>query len=301
MSSMKSSVSSTDCRFGRLAFRLQPEQDQREDRRDHVEAAVDRVGHLALAIPGRDRARRRRSRRRAAAAPRARSVRRRVRDRKDKASLLGLGRVLAPFSDVHIGGPSPAARRAPALSLAPAGFRSFSNMIRFGTTRGFAARLAARRCDRRLHHDPDHQGYLVDETLVAAIQPGVDNREFGDEHARPADLRRPVRPARLVLCLARHHAISPSTCRGRTQQTVLHVRFDEAGNVASVERTGIEQVASTSTRAATRRRPWAATAACFEELFGNIGAVGQRGQGAPTADNPATRRLPRCRTCNAVG
>ena len=45
MSSMKISVSSTDGSRPASPSRLQPEQDQREHRRDHVEAAVDRVRH----------------------------------------------------------------------------------------------------------------------------------------------------------------------------------------------------------------------------------------------------------------
>ena len=46
MSSMKISVSSTDGLAPGLALGLEPEQHQRKHRRDHVEAAVDRVGHL---------------------------------------------------------------------------------------------------------------------------------------------------------------------------------------------------------------------------------------------------------------
>ena len=37
----------------------------------------------------------------------------------------------------------------------------------------------------------DRTGYVVDEALVTAIQPGVD-KGFGDEHARPPELHRPV-------------------------------------------------------------------------------------------------------------
>ena len=76
-------------------------------------------------------------------------------------------------------------------------------------------------------------------------------------------------------------ASSPSRMPRPTEQTVLHVRFDEAGNVESVEPHRARAGRRTSSRAARRRRRSAATAACFEELFGNIGAVGQRGQSAP--------------------
>ena len=67
--------------------------------------------------------------------------------------------------------------------------------------------------------------------------------------------------------------------------TVLHVRFDEAGNVESVNRTGLELVANI--RPSGDETPTLGSdRSLLEELFGNIGAVGQRGQSAPTADNP---------------
>jgi outer membrane protein assembly factor BamE (lipoprotein component of BamABCDE complex) len=57
-------------------------------------------------------------------------------------------------------------------------------------------------------------------------------------------------------------------------QDVLHVRFDAAGNVASVNRTGKELVANISpvddkTPTLGRRRSF------FDELFGNIGVLNQ--------------------------
>ena len=63
---------------------------------------------------------------------------------------------------------------------------------------------------------------------------------------------------------------------GVTKQTVLHVRFDQAGNVASVDRTGKELVMNVSpskrsTPTLGRQRSF------FEELFGNIGTVGSAG------------------------
>ena len=68
-------------------------------------------------------------------------------------------------------------------------------------------------------------------------------------------------------------------------QTTLHVRFDAAGNVESVQRTGVELAVNVNpdnrvTPTLGRQRN------LIQELFGNIGAVGQRGQSAPTADNP---------------
>jgi outer membrane protein assembly factor BamE (lipoprotein component of BamABCDE complex) len=120
-----------------------------------------------------------------------------------------------------------------------------------------------------------HQGYVADETLIAAIQPGVDNRD-----SVTATLGRPTfvgtfsandwyyvtrRTRNLGFNMPRPH-----------EQTILRVRFDPAGNVASVDRRGMEQVASIDpsgdkTPTLGRER------SLIEELFGNIGAVGSGG------------------------
>ena len=70
-----------------------------------------------------------------------------------------------------------------------------------------------------------------------------------------------------------------------SEQTVLHVRFDAAGNVERVDRSGLELVANIQpsgeeTPTLGRER------SLFEELFGNIGAVGQGGRARPP---PTTR------------
>ena len=130
----------------------------------------------------------------------------------------------------------------------------------------------------------DHQGHLLDETLVASVQPGIDNRD-----SVSATLGRPTfvgqfdqRDWYYVSRDTRQLAFgSPKP----NAQTVLHVRFDEAGNVASVQRSGLEQVASISpmgdkTPTLGRDRSF------FEELFGGIGQVGSVGGQGQTPDNP---------------
>ena len=61
-----------------------------------------------------------------------------------------------------------------------------------------------------------------------------------------------------------------------TEQTVLRVKFDQAGNVASVEKSGKEKIAQVDpsgdkTPTLGRKRSF------FEELFGNIGTISQPG------------------------
>jgi outer membrane protein assembly factor BamE (lipoprotein component of BamABCDE complex) len=130
----------------------------------------------------------------------------------------------------------------------------------------------------------DHQGHLLDETLVASVQPGVDNQE-----SVAATLGRPTfvgqfdqRDWYYVSRNTRQLAFArPSP----SEQTVLHVRFDESGKVIAVERTGLERVASISpmgdkTPTLGRNRSF------FEELFGGIGQVGSSGVSGQTTDNP---------------
>jgi outer membrane protein assembly factor BamE (lipoprotein component of BamABCDE complex) len=130
----------------------------------------------------------------------------------------------------------------------------------------------------------DRQGYLVDEVLVASVQPGVDNRE-----SVQGTLGRPSFTGQFgdndwyyVSRDTRQLAFSKPV---PSAQTVLHVRFDDAGNVTSVDRSGLEQVASidpmqSKTPTLGRDRGF------FEELFGNIGTVTGTGRTAGTADNP---------------
>ena len=130
----------------------------------------------------------------------------------------------------------------------------------------------------------DQQGYIVDETLVASVQPGVDNRD-----SVIATLGRPTFTgqfntndwyyvSRTTKNLA-FNAPKPS------RQTVLRVSFDPAGNVTAVDRRGMEQVVSihpTNDKTPTLGRD----RGFIEELFGNIGSVGAGGLGGTTPDNP---------------
>lgn len=130
----------------------------------------------------------------------------------------------------------------------------------------------------------DHQGYVLDPTLVSAIQPGTDNRD-----SVTGTLGRPTfvgqfdqRDWYYVSRETRQLAFNSPRPR---ENTVLHIHFDEAGNVDRVERTGMELVVNISPshdQTPTLGREHN----LFQELFGNIGAVGQAGRGGQTPDNP---------------
>jgi outer membrane protein assembly factor BamE (lipoprotein component of BamABCDE complex) len=130
----------------------------------------------------------------------------------------------------------------------------------------------------------EHQGYLVDEPLIAAIQPGVDNRASVE-----GTLGRPTFVGQFDqndwYYVSRNTRQLAFNMPRPSDQVVLRVHFDANGNVESVSRSGLELAVNidpsneeTPTLGSQRN--------LFQELFGNIGAVGQGGRGAPTADNP---------------
>ena len=124
-----------------------------------------------------------------------------------------------------------------------------------------------------------HKGVVLDPQLASAIQPGVDNKDSVEKalgrptfvgQFTPNDWYYVSRDVNQVAFRNPHV----------TKQTVLLVRFDQKGNVASVQRTGKELVMNVEPSGRTtptlgRKRSF------FEELFGNIGTVGA--PGAPTS------------------
>lgn len=128
----------------------------------------------------------------------------------------------------------------------------------------------------------DHRGYIVDQALVDAVQPGIDNRQSVER-----TLGRPTFVSQFGAqdwFYVSQNVKSPPFRRPRTSdQTVYRLRFDTAGNVATVDKRGMEQVARFSpegdkTPTLGRER------GLLEDLFGNVGTVGAGGAGgAPTS------------------
>jgi outer membrane protein assembly factor BamE (lipoprotein component of BamABCDE complex) len=131
----------------------------------------------------------------------------------------------------------------------------------------------------------DHDGYVADSTLIEAIQPGVDNR---DSVART--LGRPSFEAQFDKNPVWYYVARDTRQLGYQRprpvaQTTLAVKFDPAGNVTAIEKSGLEKVVKVDvhgdkTPTLGRERGF------FAELFGNIGRVGAVGPGGGTADNP---------------
>ncbi len=130
------------------------------------------------------------------------------------------------------------------------------------------------------------QGYIFDQTLADSIAVGIDNK---------ASVERTLGRPTFASQFGQGQMTTPEQANdwyylsrqtrqlafGRPQasdQLVLHVQFDPAGNVAAVNRTGVDRVVRLSpngdkTPTLGRDRSF------FEELFGNIGAVGAPGAG----------------------
>ena len=130
----------------------------------------------------------------------------------------------------------------------------------------------------------DHQGYVIDDPLVAQIQPGVDNRD-----SVAASLGRPTFVGQFDqrdwYYVSRNTRQLAFNLPRPEEQSIVHVRFDAAGNVERVNRTGLEYVVNidpSDEKTPTLGR----SRSLFEELFGNIGALGTAGQAGQTRDNP---------------
>ena len=122
-----------------------------------------------------------------------------------------------------------------------------------------------------------HKGAVIDTQLASAIQPGVDNKASVQKLLGSPTFAGQFNPNDWYYVSRDTNQLAFRNPKV-TRQMVMLVRFDRAGNVASIQRTGKELVlnvdpAGRQTPTLGRQRSF------FEELFGNIGTVG--GVGAP--------------------
>jgi outer membrane protein assembly factor BamE (lipoprotein component of BamABCDE complex) len=120
-----------------------------------------------------------------------------------------------------------------------------------------------------------HKGAVVDPQLTSSIQPGVDNKASVEKLLGRPSFVGQFTPNDWYYVSRDTKQIAFRNPRVR-QQTVVHVRFDQAGNVASVQRSGKELVASIDP--SSRETPTLGRKkSFFDVLFGNIGTVGAPG------------------------
>ena len=133
----------------------------------------------------------------------------------------------------------------------------------------------------------DHRGYIIDEALVATVQPGVDNKLSVERALGRPSFTSPY-GKQTWYYVAQNTKQRPFNRPRTDSQAILVVDFDARGNVASLTREGMEKVVrlspeSDKTPTLGRDRSF------FQDLFGNIGAVGAipGGQGqAPGGTGP---------------
>ncbi len=135
-----------------------------------------------------------------------------------------------------------------------------------------------------------HQGYVVDASLVDSVAVGIDNRQ-----SVLGTLGRPTFATQFGVVGGRGEMVDLEQADDwyyvsrqtrqlafasprPTAQLTLHVHFDANGNVAAVDRTGLELVSridpeGDKTPTLGRHRSF------FEDIFGNIGTVGAVGGG----------------------
>lgn len=128
------------------------------------------------------------------------------------------------------------------------------------------------------------RGYVTDNVLLRSIKPGLDNqRSVEGTLGRPTFASQYGEPTWYYVSsvTGRRPFVRP---RIKTHG-VLAVKFDEAGNVIGVERSGVDKVVylrpeGDKTPTLGRERGF------LQDLFGNIGAVGAGGPGGAGPGGP---------------
>lgn len=130
----------------------------------------------------------------------------------------------------------------------------------------------------------DRQGYITDEELVAAVAPGVDNKQSVEK-----TLGRPTFAgkwdANTWYYLARSTRQLAFLRPKVSAQDMLRISFDANGNVIDVKRDSTLTQLADIDPSGDKTPVYGRDSGFFEDVFGNIGAVGT-GAGAPGGGGP---------------
>ncbi|WP_265569521.1 outer membrane protein assembly factor BamE [Sphingomicrobium nitratireducens] len=125
----------------------------------------------------------------------------------------------------------------------------------------------------------DSSGYIAMPELVDAVEVGIDNKASVER-----TLGRPTFTGQFDdknwYYVTRQTSQFAFRKPKLTDASIIHVQFDDAGNVAVVDRGGPE-LAVNIDPAGGKTPTLGREKSFFEELFGNIGSVGQAGMLAP--------------------
>jgi outer membrane protein assembly factor BamE (lipoprotein component of BamABCDE complex) len=118
----------------------------------------------------------------------------------------------------------------------------------------------------------DHRGFQMDKALTDSMQPGVDNRMSVERALGQATFKSQFGPQSWYY-VSIDTRQKPFKRPRTTNEQVMKVNFDPAGNVSTVDRVTLTRVPTIHpVREATptlgRNRSF------FQDLFGNIGSVG---------------------------
>jgi outer membrane protein assembly factor BamE (lipoprotein component of BamABCDE complex) len=121
----------------------------------------------------------------------------------------------------------------------------------------------------------EHRGFVLDEQLAQSIQVGIDNKASVSKTLGSPTFVGQFDSNDWYYLSQNTHQFAFRDPRV-TEQKLLHVRFDAAGNVVQTGMTGKELIASVDpvgdyTPTLGRKRSF------FSELFGNIGTIAQPG------------------------
>jgi outer membrane protein assembly factor BamE (lipoprotein component of BamABCDE complex) len=128
----------------------------------------------------------------------------------------------------------------------------------------------------------DHKGFVLDKELASAVQVGVDNKDSVIK-----SLGRPTFTGQFDAndwyYLSRDVRTMPLRTARVTDQELLHIRFDAAGNVAAVNQ-GDESLVVAINPVNDKTPTLGRKRSFFDELFGNLGVFnsGALGPTGPT-------------------
>lgn len=127
---------------------------------------------------------------------------------------------------------------------------------------------------------PNNQGYIVDEELVASVQPGVDTKQSVEKA-----LGRPTMMSQwdddTWYYVSRNTGQRAFLRPQPTAQSILVVEFGEKDVVSKVSRRGLEHVADISPNS-DKTPTLGRSESLLEDIFGNIGSFG----GVPSGGAP---------------
>ena len=121
----------------------------------------------------------------------------------------------------------------------------------------------------------EHRGYVMDEQLTNAVSVGTDNKTSVERTLGKPSFTGTFSENDWYYISRDTRAFAFRNPRV-TDQKVLHVRFDQAGNVAAVETTDEKLIAEVKP-SGDKTPTLGHQKSFFDELFGNIGTIRQPG------------------------